>query len=46
MGNIIYNNGFNPDDNHCVDIYEKDIIWIYQGKKEGYDHWEGIPRTQ
>ena len=44
MMNIISLIGYDSNGNPCDYIDDKGTIWIYKGKKNGNDHWEGIPQ--
>ncbi len=35
--------GFDSNGHPCNFIDEDGIIWIYQGKRHGFDDWGGIP---
>lgn len=44
MTEVIPSTVFNSNGKPCNYIDEEGTVWIYLGKRYGFDHWEGIPK--
>lgn len=44
MTDIISSTGFDSNGKPCDYIDEAGTIWIYLGKRAGFDEWRGIPK--
>lgn len=44
MTDVISSTGFDSNGKPCENIDEDGTIWIYLGKRHGFDEWGGIPK--